>query len=183
MVENLTNFPLSHGTTLKLFSVSCRFQGPFAKDIWSGPDDAFYILDRDAERVIQVRSGESEVEPSQKSNPGDLSTCKRPQKKLESHNNTTNIFEACENAFRVARLRASIHNTQVVSKGTIRLERPCGVAVEGPDRAVYVLDREGSRVVRYVRGRSMQVAGGTEPGSGAGQLNAGPTGRIYVAQI
>lgn len=101
-----------------------------------------------------------------------------PPKKiqLESHNNTTNIFEACENAFRVARLRASIHNTQVVSKGTIRLERPCGVAVEGPDRAVYVLDREGSRVVRYVRGRSMQVAGGTEPGSGAGQLNAGPTG-------
>jgi len=99
-------------------------------DIWSGPDDAFYILDRDAERVIQVRSGEAEV----------------------------------------------------VSKGTIRLERPCGVAVEGPDRAVYVLDREGSRVVRFVRGRSMQVAGGTEPGSGAGQLNAGPTGRIYAGK-
>lgn len=185
MVESLTNFPFSHGTTLKLFSVSCRFPGPFAKDIWSGPDDAFYILDRDAERVIQVRSGEAEVEPSQKSNPGDLSTCNRPPPKmqLESYNNTTNIFEACENAYRVARLRTSIHNTQVVSKGTIRLERPCGVAVEGPDRAVYVLDREGSRVVRYVRGRSMQVAGGTEPGSGAGQLNAGPTGRIYVPQI
>ena len=57
------------------------------------------------------------------------------------------------------------------------------MAVEGPDRAVYVLDREGSRVVRYVRGRSMQVAGGTEPGSGAGELNAGPTGRIYVPQF
>ena len=99
-------------------------------DIWSGPDDAFYILDRDAERVVQVRSGE----------------------------------------------------TEVASKGTIRLERPCGVAVEGPDRAVYVLDREGSRVVRYVRGRSMQVAGGTEPGAGPGQLNAGPTGRIFAAK-
>lgn len=113
MVESLTNFPFSHGTTLKLFSVSCRFPGPFAKDIWSGPDDAFYILDRDAERVIQVRSGEAEVEPSQKSNPGDLSTCNRPPPKmqLESYNNTTNIFEACENAYRVARLRTSIHNT------------------------------------------------------------------------
>ena len=99
-------------------------------DIWSGPDDAFYILDRDAETVVCVRGGEGEV--------------------------------------------ASI--------GTIRLERPCSVAVEGPDRAVYVLDREGSRVVRMVRGRSMQVAGGTEAGSGAGQLNAGPTGRIYAAK-
>ena len=47
--------------------------------------------------------------------------------------------------------------------------------------AIYVLDREGSRVVRYVRGRAVQVAGGTEAGSGAAQLNAGPTGRIYVA--
>ena len=46
--------------------------------------------------------------------------------------------------------------------------------------AIYVLDREGSRVVRYVRGRAVQVAGGTEPGSAAAQLNAGPTGRIYV---
>ncbi|CAL1158450.1 unnamed protein product [Cladocopium goreaui] len=99
-------------------------------DIWSGPDDAFYILDRDAERVVQVRQGEAEL----------------------------------------------------VNQGTIRLERPCSVAVEGPDRAIYVLDREGSRVVRYVRGRAVQVAGGTEAGSGAAQLNAGPTGRIYAAK-
>eukprot|EP00438_Fugacium_kawagutii_P018719 Skav214183 [mRNA] locus=scaffold945:621365:646234:- [translate_table: standard] len=110
---------------------SCAATEPFArwpqKDIWSGPDDAIYILDRDAERVVLLRSGEAEV-----------------------------------------------------VKGTIRLERPCGVAVEGPDRAV--LDREGSRVVRYVRGRAVQVAGGTEPGSGAGELNAGPTGRIYAAR-
>ena len=29
--------------------------------------------------------------------------------------------------------------------------------------------RPGSRVVRFVRGRAMQVAGGTEPGSGPGR--------------
>ena len=56
---------------------------PNTQDIWSGPDDAFYILDRDAERVVQVRQGEAEL----------------------------------------------------VNQGTIRLERPCSVAVEGPDRA------------------------------------------------
>jgi len=99
-------------------------------DIWSGPDDAFYILDRDAEHVVRVRSGEADV----------------------------------------------------VSKGTIRLERPCAVVVEGVDRAVYVLDREGTRVVRFVNGRSSQVAGSTEAGNGAGHLNAGPTGRLYVAR-
>ncbi|CAJ1385663.1 unnamed protein product, partial [Effrenium voratum] len=68
-------------------------------DIWSGPDDAYYIVDRDAERVVQVRHGEA-VE---------------------------------------------------VSKGTIRLERPCAVAVEGPDRAVYVLDREGGNGKRAIQ--------------------------------
>ena len=73
-----------------------------------------------------------------------------------------------------------IFQLQVVPQGTIRLERPCAVAVEGPDRACYVLDREGSRVVRHVRGRAVQVAGSTEPGSGAQELNAGPTGRIYA---
>lgn len=67
-------------TEIKKLSVG----GWNSKDIWSGPDDAIYILDRDAERVVILRSGEAEV-----------------------------------------------------VKGTIRLERPCGVAVEGPDRAVY----------------------------------------------
>lgn len=99
-------------------------------DVWCGQDDAFYVLDRDAERVVQVRNGEGEV----------------------------------------------------VSKGPIRPERPCAVAVEGADRAVYVLDREGSRVIRYVHGRALQVAGSTEPGSSAGHLNAGPTGRLFATK-
>ncbi|CAE7949737.1 unnamed protein product, partial [Symbiodinium sp. KB8] len=30
-------------------------------DVWCGQDDAFYVLDRDAERVVQVRNGEGEV--------------------------------------------------------------------------------------------------------------------------
>eukprot|EP00927_Polykrikos_kofoidii_P066757 TRINITY_DN62321_c0_g1_i1.p1 TRINITY_DN62321_c0_g1~~TRINITY_DN62321_c0_g1_i1.p1 ORF type:complete len:709 (-),score=79.73 TRINITY_DN62321_c0_g1_i1:57-2093(-) len=30
-------------------------------DVWSGPDDAFYVLDRDAEHVVRVRSGEGEL--------------------------------------------------------------------------------------------------------------------------
>ncbi|CAE8598410.1 unnamed protein product, partial [Polarella glacialis] len=65
--------------------------------------------------------------------------------------------------------------------GKIRLQRPCAVAV-GADRAVYVLDHGGSRVVRFLDGRSSQVAGSTEPGSGAAQLNAGPTGRLFVTR-
>uniref|UniRef100_A0A7S0AJ71 BTB domain-containing protein n=1 Tax=Pyrodinium bahamense TaxID=73915 RepID=A0A7S0AJ71_9DINO len=97
-------------------------------DVWSGPDDFLYILDRDAERVVQILRGESEV----------------------------------------------------VGKGSFRLQRPCALAVDA-DHAVYVLEAGGSRVLRYMDGRATIAAGHTDPGTSPGELNAGPTGRIFVS--
>lgn len=97
-------------------------------DVWSGPDDAFYVLDRDAERVVRVSDGEAEV----------------------------------------------------VGKGKFKLDRPCALCV-GKD-GVYVLDAGGARVVRFAGGCSATVAGSAEPGDSSSELNAGPTGRLFVAE-
>eukprot|EP00929_Paragymnodinium_shiwhaense_P054002 TRINITY_DN27072_c0_g1_i1.p1 TRINITY_DN27072_c0_g1~~TRINITY_DN27072_c0_g1_i1.p1 ORF type:complete len:660 (+),score=194.94 TRINITY_DN27072_c0_g1_i1:88-2067(+) len=98
-------------------------------DVWSGPDDAYYVLDRDAEQVFRIRSGEATA----------------------------------------------------VGANALKLHGPCAVSV-APDKSVYVLESFGSRVMRYGKdGRVRVAAGGPEPGDGPSQLNAGLTGRIFVA--
>eukprot|EP00928_Gymnodinium_smaydae_P003691 TRINITY_DN11303_c0_g1_i1.p1 TRINITY_DN11303_c0_g1~~TRINITY_DN11303_c0_g1_i1.p1 ORF type:complete len:664 (-),score=160.70 TRINITY_DN11303_c0_g1_i1:91-2082(-) len=99
-------------------------------DVWSGPGDAFYLLDRDAETVVRVKNGESEVVGS-----------------------------------KVA---------------PFKLNGACALAV-GSDHSVYVLESYGARVLRYTPGgRVTTVAGAAEPGTGAAQLNAGLSGRVFV---
>ena len=158
-------------------------------DIWSGPDDAFYILDRDAERVIQVRNGESEVVSK-----GTIPLQRPCGVAVEGPDRAVYVLDReGSRVVRYVRGRSmQVAGGTEPGAGPGHLNAgPTGRIYAAKGGRLYISDTGNHRVQRWDPGAKVgiTVAGGHGCGSGADQLShpggiwALDNGTVYVADV
>lgn len=155
-------------------------------DIWSGPDDAYYILDRDAERVVRIQNGDAMVVG------GGALRLSRPCAIAVGPDRALYVLDA--GGARVVRFfggRSTIiagSMTPGVGSGHLNAGLTGRLFVT-PSLLVYISDTGNHRVQRWDPGarEGVTVAGGHGCGAGPEQLShpggvwALSNGSLYVA--